>query len=129
MNSVYARSVASEGNSTRPDRRSVLAVGLSALAAGFPPARHSHAAISTSLRTLAAGKGLLYGTAISAAQINRDRSFVELVLQQAGLVVVENDMKWQFMNRGAPGDDDYGPADVVAGFAKENGLLLRGHNL
>ena len=28
-------------------------------------------------------------------------------------------MKWQDMNRGAPGDDDYGPADTVAGFAVE----------
>jgi endo-1,4-beta-xylanase len=38
-------------------------------------------------------------------------------------------MKWLDMNRGAPGDDDYGPADTVAGFAVEGGLALRGHNL
>ncbi len=47
---------------------------------------------------LAAEKGLLYGTTISAAQITGDREFVELVLQQAGLVVAENEMKWQVMN-------------------------------
>ena len=129
MNFVYARSVASEGKSTYPDRRSVLAAGLSALAAGLVRARHSHAASNASLRKLAAEKGLLYGTTISAAQIKGDRPFTELVLQQAGLVVAENDMKWEIMNRGSPGDDDYGPADVVAGFAKENGLVLRGHNL
>jgi endo-1,4-beta-xylanase len=51
------------------------------------------------------------------------------VLRQAGLVVPENDMKWQDMNRGGPGRDDYGPADTVAGFAVGGGLALRGHNL
>ncbi|MFL5270173.1 MAG: endo-1,4-beta-xylanase, partial [Stellaceae bacterium] len=122
-------SVASEGKPTYPDRRSVLAAGLSALAAGLAPARHSHAASNASLQKLTAEKGLLYGTTISAAQIKGDRPFIDLVLQQAGLVVAENDMKWEIMNRGSPGDDDYGPADVVAGFAKENGLVLRGHNL
>jgi endo-1,4-beta-xylanase len=81
------------------------------------------------LRKAAAEKGLLYGTTISAEQINDDHEFVRLVLQQAGLVVAENDMKWQVMNRGAPGDDDYRPADTVAGFALENDLVLRGHNL
>jgi endo-1,4-beta-xylanase len=129
MNFVYARAVASEGKPTYPDRRSVLAAGLSALAAGLVPTRHSHASSNASLRKLAAEEGLLYGTTISAAQIKGDRPFIDLVLQQAGLVVAENDMKWEIMNRGSPGDDDYGPADVVAGFAKENGLVLRGHNL
>ena len=33
------------------------------------------------------------------------------------------------MNRGTPGDDEYGPADTVATFAAANGLVLRGHNL
>jgi endo-1,4-beta-xylanase len=88
-----------------------------------------HAAETLALRKLAADKGLLYGTTISAQQVTGDPRFVDLVLQQAGLVVAENDMKWQVMNRGAPGDDDYGPADTVAAFAHENDLALRGHNL
>ena len=104
MNFVYARSLPSEVKSTDPDRRSILAAGLSALAAGLVPARHSHAVSNASLRKLAAEKGLLYGTTISAAQIKGDRPFVDLVLQQAGLVVAENDMKWEIMNRGSPGE-------------------------
>ena len=51
------------------------------------------------------------------------------MLRQAGLVVPENDMKWLDINGGAPGHDDYSPADTVAGFAIEGGLALRGHNL
>ena len=81
------------------------------------------------LRKLAAEKGLIYGAAISAASIKGDPEFVDLVLHQAGVVVAENDMKWQAVNGGKPGDDDYGPADTVAAFALENGLVLRGHNL
>jgi endo-1,4-beta-xylanase len=113
---------------TDPDRRCVLAAGLAALWSCTIPST-GYAADTVTLRKAAAKKGLLYGTTISAEQISDDREFVRLVLQQAGLVVAENDMKWQVMNRGAPGDDDYGPADTVAGFALENDLALRGHNL
>jgi endo-1,4-beta-xylanase len=115
----------------QPDRRRVLAAGLAALAGGTPllvPA-NSGAAEAEPLRKLAAEKGLIYGTTISAAQISTDHGFIDVVRQQAGLVVAENDMKWQVMNRGKPGDDDYGPADTVAAFARDNDLVLRGHNL
>jgi endo-1,4-beta-xylanase len=114
-----------------PGRRRVLTAGLAALGGGIsfmmPP--RSCAAQAVALRKLAAERGLVYGTTISAAQINNDQEFVDLVLQQAGLVVAENDMKWQDMNRGEQGKDDYGPADTVATFALENDLVLRGHNL
>jgi endo-1,4-beta-xylanase len=114
-----------------PGRRRVLTAGLAALGGGIslmmPP--RSCAAQAVALRRLAAERGLVYGTTISAAQINNDQVFVDLVLQQAGLVVAENDMKWQDMDRGEQGKDDYGPADTVAAFALENDLVLRGHNL
>ena len=116
---------------TGPHRRHVLAGGLAALGAGAAKALASPAEVTqaTELRRLAAAKGLLYGTTISAAQIDHDADFVDLVLKQVSAVVPENDMKWLEMNRGAPGDDDYSPADTVAGFAVEGGLALRGHNL
>ena len=113
---------------TDPDRRRILAAGLAALW-GCTISSSGNAAETVMLRKAAAEKGLLYGTTISAEQINDDREFVGLVLQQAGLVVAENDMKWSIMNRGTRGDDDYGPADTVAAFALENNLALRGHNL
>jgi endo-1,4-beta-xylanase len=87
------------------------------------------AAASETLKSLAAEKGLIYGTTISARQITGDPAFIKLVERQAGLVVPENDMKWQDINQGRPGDDDYGPADTIAGFAVESGMVLRGHNL
>jgi endo-1,4-beta-xylanase len=117
--------------SASQSRRQFIAASLAALgnSIAFAAPVPSHAEETAALRKLAAQKGLLYGTTISAAQITGDKPFVDLVLQQAGVVVAENDMKWQDMNRGARGDDNYGPADAVAAFAHENDLALRGHNL
>jgi endo-1,4-beta-xylanase len=121
----------SRGKFDIPNRRRFLVAGLAALGSGVSPAIpvSSHAEEALPLRKLAAEKGLLYGTTISARQVTGDPRFIDLVLQQTGLVVAENDMKWQVMNRGARGDDDYGPADTVAAFVLENDLALRGHNL
>ncbi len=119
-----------------PQRRRVLANGLAALAAGVAGGVGAPASVlaaatgeSAELRRLAAHKGLLYGTTISAAQITHDPAFVALVLRQAALVVPENDMKWADINRGAPGDDDFRRADTVVGFAVEGRLARRGHNM
>ncbi|MFZ3234539.1 MAG: endo-1,4-beta-xylanase [Stellaceae bacterium] len=118
------------GNLCRPSRRQVLAGSLAAFAAAYSNrfARVAAAAEAETLRQLAAEKGLIYGTTISAKQITRDPAFVGLVERQAGLVVPENDMKWRDINGGAPGQDDYTRADTVAGFAVESGMALRGHN-
>src|SRR5437764_708408 len=114
-----------------PSRRRFLAASTAMLGTGMisSVASRSSAARTVALCKLAADKGLLYGTTIAAAQITGDRPFIDLVRQEAGLVVAENEMKWQVMNRGAPGDDEYGPADTVATFAAANSLVLRGHNL
>jgi endo-1,4-beta-xylanase len=118
--------------STRvPTRRRILAAGLVGLGTGAAALGPSlrWAEETSTLRKLAAEKGLLYGTTIAAAQITGDRPFADLVRHEAGLVVPENEMKWQVMNRGAPGDDDYAPADTIADFTSANQLGLRGHNL
>ena len=114
-----------------PSRRRLLATGLALLGTGAVTLRslRSRAAETVTLRKLAAEKGLLYGTTVAAAQITGDPPFADLVRQKASLVVAENEMKWQVINRGAPGDDDFAPADTIATFAAANKLVLRGHNL
>ena len=112
-----------------PRRREVLkgaAAALGAVAAPLGAMRPADAA--QTLKSLAAEKGLIYGTTIAAWQIAHDPPFIDLVEQQAGLVVPENDMKWLEINGGAPGKDGYRGADMVAGFAVESGMALRGHN-
>jgi endo-1,4-beta-xylanase len=121
----------SAGDMPGPRRRDVLkgaAAALVPVAAPLGAMQRVYAATET-LKSLAAEKGLIYGTTIAARQITGDSAFVALVERQAGLVVPENDMKWQDINRGRPGDDDYGPADTIAGFAVESRMALRGHNL
>jgi len=114
-----------------PSRRRLLATGLALLGTGAVTLRslRCRAAETVTLRKLAAEKGLLYGTTVAAAQITGDPPFADLVRQEASLVVAENEMKWQVINRGAPGDDDFAPADTIATFAAANKLVLRGHNL
>ena len=114
-----------------PSRRRLLATGLALLGTGAFASRSSRslAAETVTLRKLAEQKGLLYGTTVAAAQITGDPPFADLVRQEASLVVAENEMKWQVINRGAPGDDDFAPADTIATFAAANKLVLRGHNL
>jgi endo-1,4-beta-xylanase len=114
-----------------PSRRRFLGAGLAFLGSGTAGLQPSpiRAAERETLRKMATEKGLIYGTTIAAVQITGDSPFVDLVRQEAGLVVAENEMKWQVMNRGAPVDDDYGPADTIANFAADNNLVLRGHNL
>ena len=83
----------SRGKFGHPNRRRFLAAGLATLgsgASGMPVL--SHAEETLALRKLASEKGLLYGTTISARQITGDPRFVDLVLQQTGLVGAENDM-------------------------------------
>ena len=113
------------------NRRRFLAAGLALLGTRAADLRSSGslAGEAIALRKLAAEKGLIYGTTIAARQITGDRPFLDLVRQEAGLVVAENEMKWQVMNRGSPGDNDFAPADTIANFAAANGLVLRGHNL
>ncbi len=115
----------------RPRRRDLVAGGFAAIGAGVmsPFSAAADTGETVALKRLAAAKGLIYGTTISAKQITHDRAFIQLVEQQAGLVVPENDMKWQDINLGAPGRDNYQAADTIAGFAIESRMALRGHNI
>jgi endo-1,4-beta-xylanase len=88
----------------------------------------SGAADEQTLREAGAGRGLLVGSCISAAQISAEADLAELAARQCSIVVAENDMKWRFTQ---PEENryDFTRADVVAQFAEKNGLKLRGHNL
>jgi endo-1,4-beta-xylanase len=80
------------------------------------------------LRAAGEGRGILVGSAISAAGITADAELAALIPQQCSIVVAENDMKWLF-TQPEPSRYDFTRADVVASFAEKNGLKLRGHNL
>lgn len=79
------------------------------------------------LRDLAAAKGLRFGSAMAARQI-QDEQYKQIILNECSTLVAENEHKWYTINP-APGVWNWAPADALVGFAKENGLTMRGHAL
>lgn len=79
------------------------------------------------LRAAGTGRGLLVGSAISAAQI-AEPELAELIARECSIVVAENDMKWKWTQPEA-NRYDFARADAVMSFAEKNGLAIRGHNL
>jgi endo-1,4-beta-xylanase len=79
------------------------------------------------LRDVAAQRGLLAGSAVSRAQLERPE-FTRLLAEEAGIVVCENDMKWPHVH---PEQDryDFTGGDALAAFAAAHRQKLRGHNL
>jgi endo-1,4-beta-xylanase len=81
-----------------------------------------------SLRAAAAAKGIQYGCAVAAPQIQSPDDFTALVCQQCAVIVPENAMKWYRMSD-APDREDYSVPDQIASFARTHDLALRGHTL
>lgn len=85
------------------------------------------AAPAGSLGALAREKGILFGTAMSAAQISDD-AYVELVRRECDVIVAENEHKW-YVIRADRAAWNFAPADALADFAKNNSIAMRGHTL
>ncbi|OJU09265.1 MAG: hypothetical protein BGN85_09540 [Alphaproteobacteria bacterium 64-11] len=102
-------------------RRSLLAAGAASLAA---PAR---AQDLRTLRSIAAARGFVFGTAAASYEL-KDADFPPVLVGEAAQIVPEYEMK-----RGAlepqPGRYDFSALDTLFGFAARNGLSLRGHPL
>lgn len=111
-------------------RRSVLSGATSAaiLLAGAAGASRQYAEATTSLGERAAGHGLVYGAAAEWSTLAADRAFAGRFATECGILVPENDLKWERL-RPAPNRYDFGRADALASFARSNGLLFRGHTL
>jgi endo-1,4-beta-xylanase len=92
-------------------------------------AQTSGAGGGEALKDIARAKGLRFGTAISAGPNQfGDAAYRALVERECGIIVAENEMKWQALEprRDAP---NFAPADAMLAWAKSSGLAMRGHNL
>ncbi len=90
--------------------------------------------LSPGLDTLAQAGGRRFGTAISstprwpdAGSIQNPR-YTRIVLGECGLVVPENEMKWQVVRPNAE-TYDFARLDQIVAWAQANGLEIRGHTL
>ena len=84
------------------------------------------------LHNSAKAKGLRFGSAVSAGNDQsgsfRNPQYAQLLQRDCGLLVAENEMKWQALRPG-PDAFNFGPFDAIVAFAEKNGMAIRGHTL
>jgi endo-1,4-beta-xylanase len=85
-----------------------------------------------SLNLLAKAKGMRFGSTLGAGPNSsgsfRNPEYAAILKRDCGLLVPENEMKWQALRPGAT-DYHFGPFDEMVAFAEMNGLAMRGHTL
>jgi endo-1,4-beta-xylanase len=110
-----------ELGATRRDILTFAAGGVSAATLGF--ARGAE----PGLAAIAAQAGLSFGAAGSKEQF-ADRAYRDLFLSQTAVFTPENALKFGSLQP-EQGQFNFGPADTLVDFGRQNGLLVRGHNL
>ncbi|MGC3860574.1 endo-1,4-beta-xylanase [Micromonospora chersina] len=83
-----------------------------------------------SLRNLALRHGLAIGTAVDLAALDdpADPRYRQLTASEFSTVTAENAMKWESLEP-TRGTYNWGPADQLVAFAKQNNQRVRGHVL
>jgi endo-1,4-beta-xylanase len=117
-----------------------VAAGVAAAAAAvlgvvsmLPAAAGDHTASASadqSLRELGQPHGLYIGTAVDMAALNdpADPQYRQLVASEFSAVTAENVMKWEVLEP-TQGTYNWGPADELVAFARDNHQRVRGHVL
>ena len=88
---------------------------------------------SLGLDRIARSKGRSFGTAVAWNEAGTGMSlsnprYADLVRAECGLIVPENEMKWQSL-RPSPDRYDFAAMDAIAAWARENTMDLRAHVL
>jgi endo-1,4-beta-xylanase len=116
---------------TEISRRGALGMAAAtALATALP----ATAASATSLNSLTRTKGMRFGSACAWGRAGSDTgsfvnpSYAALLEAECGLLVSENELKWQFIRPSAT-TFDFAHFDAILAYAKSKGLAMRGHNL
>jgi endo-1,4-beta-xylanase len=80
------------------------------------------------LRTRAAAKGLLFGTAVQQNQVASDPAFAAAVAREAAIVTPEFELKWASIQP-TPSDDRFAEPDRLLAWCDAQGIKMRGHAL
>ena len=94
----------------------------------------AQAAGRPSLKSLAAEKGIVFGSSVGAGKAGtltgsfRDAAYVGILKDECAVLVPENELK-SYVITAKQGDYNFAPGDSIASFAKGNGMKLRGHTL
>jgi len=85
-----------------------------------------------SLHAAAKAKGMRFGSAIAAGGPTsgsfRNPDYIKIMQRDCGIVVAENEMKWQALRPNAA-DYNFAPFDGIVDFADKNQMAVRGHTL
>ena len=109
---------------TELTRREALGAGAAATALLVPG---TALAASPGLDTIGKARGVRFGTCLGGAGF-RDARYRALIAAQCGLIVPENELKWQAVRPDAK-NFDFRAADALIAWAKSVGLGVRGHTL
>ena len=82
---------------------------------------------NASLATLAAARGMRFGSAMSLKGLAQP-GYLDLINRECAIIVCENEMKWLFLRPTAKAFD-FAKADQIVSFANSTGKRLRGHTL
>lgn len=89
---------------------------------------------TSSLNALASAKGMRFGSAVAWGLPGSDTgsfanpNYAALLEAECGLLVPENEMKWQAI-RPSPTEFDFAHFDAIVAYAESRNMAIRGHNL
>lgn len=106
-------------------RRSVVMASLAIATTGWARAALP-AGQFVPLGRMAGKHGLRFGFALDPKRLVKDPGYAAFVAEQATIVVPENVLKWQAVHP-APDRYDFGPAEIIATFARNHAIAMRGH--
>tara|TARA_R110000796_G_scaffold68309_13_gene156501 strand:- start:4647 stop:5741 length:1095 start_codon:yes stop_codon:yes gene_type:complete len=92
-----------------------------------PNTRAVETAPATSLGTLAAKKGLRFGSEINHTQLG-DQAYIDIFTRECSVMVPGNELK-MYTIEDEPGVWNFEPGDTLAAFSQSNGIGMRGHTL
>jgi endo-1,4-beta-xylanase len=112
-------------------RRDMLAAGTALAVSGNALARTAPA---SGLNAVAASKGMIFGSAVAWAPPGADAgsfsnpAYAAILERDCGIVVPENQLKWQWISR-IEGSYDFRAFDATVDYATAHGMKVRGHTL
>jgi endo-1,4-beta-xylanase len=104
------------------------------LAIGGLAARLAAQPAERGLDAIARTRGLRFGSAVAAGRPGADRgsvtnpAYTALLERDCGILVAENEMKWQRLRPTAT-TFDFTAADAIVDYGTRHGMVVRGHNL
>jgi endo-1,4-beta-xylanase len=108
-------------------RRDFVRTAAAAAAASRLGWLHAVLDAQATLKSAAASKGILYGSAAPGPML-QDQQYQQLFMKECAIITPESELKMGTVFQG-PTTYNFGPGDALLQFAQSNGIKMRGHTL